>query len=137
MTKDDPISEALSEVLDPEMGISVIELGLIYGIERDQGHVEVTMTLTSPGCPVAPEIMAAVHRATLSVEDVESVHVQPNFFAPLESQNTCNGGCSNGTRRVLTSIQSRFSSLHRIHHEHGDCHRSDSTRDRSNPFRVF
>ena len=34
MTKDDPISEALSEVLDPEMGISVIELGLIYGIER-------------------------------------------------------------------------------------------------------
>ena len=82
MTKDDPISEALSEVLDPEMGISVIELGLIYGIERDQGHVEVTMTLTSPGCPVAPEIMAAVHRATLSVEDVESVHVTLTF-SPL------------------------------------------------------
>ena len=82
MTKDDPISEALSEVLDPEMGISVIELGLIYGIERDQGHVEVTMTITSPGCPVAPEIMAAVHRATLSVEDVESVHVNLTF-SPL------------------------------------------------------
>tara|TARA_B100000941_G_C28044905_1_gene321563 strand:+ start:57 stop:359 length:303 start_codon:yes stop_codon:yes gene_type:complete len=82
MTKDDPISEALSEVLDPEMGISVTELGLIYGIERDQGHVEVTMTLTSPGCPVAPEIMAAVHRATLSVEDVESVHVNLTF-SPL------------------------------------------------------
>ena len=82
MTKADPISEALSEVLDPEMGISVIELGLIYGIERDQGHVEVTMTLTSPGCPVAPEIMAAVHRATLSVEDVESVHVNLTF-SPL------------------------------------------------------
>ena len=82
MTKDDPISEALSEVLDPEMGISVIELGLIYGIEIDQGHVEVTMTLTSPGCPVAPEIMAAVHRATLSVEDVESVHVNLTF-SPL------------------------------------------------------
>ena len=64
------------------MGISVIELGLIYGIERDQGHVEVTMTLTSPGCPVAPEIMATVHRATLSVEDVESVHVNLTF-SPL------------------------------------------------------
>ena len=82
MTKDDPISEALSEVLDPEMGISGTELGLSYGIERDQGHVEVTMTLTSPGCPVAPEIMAAVHRATLSVEDVESVHVNLTF-SPL------------------------------------------------------
>ena len=64
------------------MGISVTELGLIYGIEREQGHVEVTMTLTSPGCPVAPEIMAAVHRATLSVEDVESVHVNLTF-SPL------------------------------------------------------
>jgi metal-sulfur cluster biosynthetic enzyme len=64
------------------MGISVTELGLIYGIEREQDHVEVTMTLTSPGCPVAPEIMAAVHRATLSVEDVESVHVNLTF-SPL------------------------------------------------------
>ena len=82
MKIDDPISEALSEVIDPEMGISVTELGLIYGIERKQGHVEVTMTLTSPGCPVAPEIMAAVHRATLSVEDVESVHVNLTF-SPL------------------------------------------------------
>ena len=82
MESDDPISEALSEVVDPEMGISVTELGLIYGIERKQGHVEVTMTLTSPGCPVAPEIMAAVHRATLSVEDVESVHVNLTF-SPL------------------------------------------------------
>ena len=82
MKSDDTISEALSEVVDPEMGISVTELGLIYGIERKQGHVEVTMTLTSPGCPVAPEIMAAVHRATLSVEDVESVHVNLTF-SPL------------------------------------------------------
>jgi metal-sulfur cluster biosynthetic enzyme len=82
MKSDDPISEALSEVVDPEMGISVTELGLIYGIEREQGHVEVTMTLTSPGCPVAPEIMAAVHRATLSVEDVESAHVNLTF-SPL------------------------------------------------------
>ena len=82
MKSDDSISEALSEVVDPEMGISVTELGLIYGIERKEGHVEVTMTLTSPGCPVAPEIMAAVHRATLSVEDVESVHVNLTF-SPL------------------------------------------------------
>ena len=82
MKSDDPISEALSEVVDPEMGISVTELGLIYGIERKEGHVEVTMTLTSPGCPVAPETMAAVHRATLSVEDVESVHVNLTF-SPL------------------------------------------------------
>ncbi|MBH32898.1 MAG: hypothetical protein CMB75_00640 [Euryarchaeota archaeon] len=79
MNNNDTVLDALSEVVDPEMGISVTELGLIYGVERKQGHVEVTMTLTSPGCPVAPEIMAAVHRAALSVEDVESVHVNLTF----------------------------------------------------------
>ena len=82
MNSNDTVLDALSEVVDPEMGISVTELGLIYGVERKQGHVEVTMTLTSPGCPVAPEIMAAVHRAALSVEDVESVHVNLTF-SPL------------------------------------------------------
>tara|TARA_B100001113_G_scaffold352926_1_gene355628 strand:- start:929 stop:1231 length:303 start_codon:yes stop_codon:yes gene_type:complete len=79
VNSNDTVLDALSEVVDPEMGISVTELGLIYGVERKQGHVEVTMTLTSPGCPVAPEIMAAVHRAALSVEDVESVHVNLTF----------------------------------------------------------
>mgnify|MGYP005705442463 FL=1 len=74
--------DALSEVIDPEMGISVTDLGLIYGVENQEGHLEVTMTLTSPGCPVAPEIMAAVHRAALSVDEVESVHVNLTF-SPL------------------------------------------------------
>ena len=72
----------MSEVIDPEMGISVTDLGLIYGVENQEGHLEVTMTLTSPGCPVAPEIMAAVHRAALSVDEVESVHVNLTF-SPL------------------------------------------------------
>jgi metal-sulfur cluster biosynthetic enzyme len=74
--------DALAEVIDPEMGISVTDLGLIYGVENQEGHLEVTMTLTSPGCPVAPEIMAAVHRAALSVDEVESVHVNLTF-SPL------------------------------------------------------
>ena len=75
MSNNEGVMDALSEVIDPEMGISVTDLGLIYGVENQEGHLEVTMTLTSPGCPVAPEIMAAVHRAALSVDEVESVHV--------------------------------------------------------------
>ena len=82
MGSTDDVMDALSEVMDPEMGISVTDLGLIYGIERQEGHLEVTMTLTSPGCPVAPERMAAVHRAALSVDDVDSVHVNLTF-SPL------------------------------------------------------
>ena len=82
MSNNAGVMDALSEVIDPEMGISVTDLGLIYGVENQEGHLEVTMTLTSPGCPVAPEIMAAVHRAALSVDEVESVHVNLTF-SPL------------------------------------------------------
>lgn len=82
MSNNEGVMDALSEVIDPEMGISVTDLGLIYGVENQEGHLEVTMTLTSPGRPVAPEIMAAVHRAALSVDEVESVHVNLTF-SPL------------------------------------------------------
>ena len=82
MSNNEGVMDALSEVIDPEMGISVTDLGLIYGVQNQEGHLEVTMTLTSPGCPVAPEIMAAVHRAALSVDEVESVHVNLTF-SPL------------------------------------------------------
>lgn len=82
MGNNEDVMDALAEVIDPEMGISVTELGLIYDVENQGGHLEVTMTLTSPGCPVAPEIMAAVHRAALSVDEVESVHVNLTF-SPL------------------------------------------------------
>ena len=67
MSVESDVRESLRSVEDPEMKISVIELGLIYEIrseDKDGGiHIEVDMTLTSPGCPIAPELMAAVHRA--------------------------------------------------------------------------
>ena len=70
---------AIHPVEDPELEISLVELGLIYDVrieEKDGGaHAEVDLTLTSPGCPVAPEIMASVHRAALGAEGVGSVHV--------------------------------------------------------------
>ena len=61
------VRESLIEVEDPEMKISVIDLGLIYEVRIDDAHAEIDMTLTSPGCPVAPELMAAVHRAALTL----------------------------------------------------------------------
>ena len=68
---------ALGEVEDPELKISIVELGLVYDVrfeDRDgQLHAEIDMTLTSPGCPAAAEIMAAAHRAALNA--VESVHI--------------------------------------------------------------
>tara|TARA_B100001167_G_scaffold99917_1_gene60935 strand:- start:462 stop:776 length:315 start_codon:yes stop_codon:yes gene_type:complete len=86
MVEESDIRDSLKDVEDPEMKISVIELGLIYGIrieeKDDRTHAEIDMTLTSPGCPVAPELMSAVHRSALATEGIESVHVNLTF-SPL------------------------------------------------------
>ena len=76
VTKEE-VMQALDEVEDPELNISIVELGLVYDVrfeqKEDKLHAEVDMTLTSPGCPAAAEIMAAAHRAALNA--VESVHI--------------------------------------------------------------
>jgi metal-sulfur cluster biosynthetic enzyme len=77
MAEKEQVMNALDEVEDPELQISIVELGLVYDIrfeEKDgKEHAEIDMTLTSPGCPSAAEIMAAAHRAALNA--VESVHI--------------------------------------------------------------
>jgi metal-sulfur cluster biosynthetic enzyme len=79
MVDEQMVMTALVEVEDPELKISIVDLGLIYAvrIEKKEGgfHAEVDLTLTSPGCPAAPEIMAAAHRAALSAEGLDSVHI--------------------------------------------------------------
>ena len=79
MVSKEEVLAQLDSVLDPEMEISIVQLGLVYDVrfEQKEGglHAEVNMTLTSPGCPVAPEIMAAAHVAALSTEGVNSVHI--------------------------------------------------------------
>ena len=54
------VLEALNGVEDPEMKISVIDLGLIYDVKIENPHAEIDMTLTSPGCPIAPELMLSL-----------------------------------------------------------------------------
>ena len=88
MVEEAEIMQSLRDVEDPEMKMSIIELGLIYAVRVEEGaegvHAEIDMTLTSPGCPVAPEIMAAVHRSALSTEGVDSVHVNLTFSPPWD-----------------------------------------------------
>ena len=73
------VIDSIRPVQDPEMKIGVVDLGLIYNVrieeKKDGVHAEIDLTLTSPGCPAAPEIMAAVHRAGLETKGIDSVHV--------------------------------------------------------------
>lgn len=67
----DSIRKALRAVKDPELGLNIIDIGLVYETAIDaEGHAHVKMTLTSPGCPAGAEIMAD---AKLVLEDLEGV----------------------------------------------------------------
>ena len=69
------IRETLRQVIDPELGCNIVDLGLIYGIQINGSTVSVTMTLTSPTCPVQESIALGAQRAILELESVEAVEV--------------------------------------------------------------
>jgi len=71
------ILESLAEVIDPEVGINIVDLGLIYAIELNDAAATIEMTLTTPGCPLHATIEAAVHRAlTTNHPELTEINVQ-------------------------------------------------------------
>lgn len=71
------IVEALKKVEDPELEMNIVDLGLVYGLDWDEeaGKVSVELTLTSPGCPLGPEIMRDIKRELGELEEVIDVDV--------------------------------------------------------------
>jgi len=76
------VQKALKTVKDPELGIDLVSLGLIYDIEVEGGAVKAIMSLTSPMCPVAGEIVEQARQAILGVEGVETAEVELTFDPP-------------------------------------------------------
>ncbi|QHO63087.1 metal-sulfur cluster assembly factor [Candidatus Chazhemtobacterium aquaticus] len=76
MLKDQDVFNALKGVIDPELGINVVDLGLVYGVEINEEVVRVEMTLTSPGCPLAGLIDQMVKSAVGKLEGVERVELE-------------------------------------------------------------
>ena len=72
MLTQDQVMEALKPVSDPEIGMSIVDLGLVYGVDiEDEGKkVQVSMTLTSPMCPYGPELVAAAKNAVNNLPEV-------------------------------------------------------------------
>ena len=69
-------------MLDPELSLSVVDLGLVYGIAIDGPTVRITMTLTAPGCPLHDVMADWVRRAVLAVPGVQEVEVNLTFDPP-------------------------------------------------------
>lgn len=73
----DVIRETLRTIVDPELGVNIVDLGLIYGIEiHEGGTVIVKMTLTSPACPLGAVIQAQVHQAVTKLPWVKDPRVE-------------------------------------------------------------
>ena len=83
----DQVREALAEVQDPELNLGILELGLVYdvAVQGENGeHVIVTMTLTSPMCPVGPMFKKSVEDHALAVEGVKTAQVDITFTPPWD-----------------------------------------------------
>ena len=76
------VEEALSNVIDPELGLDFVELGLIYGIEIDGGTVSVTFTLTTPACPIGPQVSEQIEEFVGELDNVEDVTSTMTFSPP-------------------------------------------------------
>ena len=76
------VTEALGEVFDPELGMSVVDLGLIYDVRIDDSRVRVTMTLTAPGCPLHEAMPEWVRAAIERIPGVQAAEVAITFEPP-------------------------------------------------------
>jgi metal-sulfur cluster biosynthetic enzyme len=74
--QEDVVRENLRTVIDPELGISIVDLGLIYGIEIKESNVEAKMTLTSPACPLGAVIQGQAHQCLKKLPWVNDVNIQ-------------------------------------------------------------
>jgi FeS assembly SUF system protein len=80
---------ALRTIYDPEIPVNIYDLGLIYGLTVDQaaGRVDIRMTLTAPGCPVAQSFPGTVEEAVRSVQGIDDVHVELVWEPPWSQEN--------------------------------------------------
>ena len=82
MVTPEDVEDALTNVIDPELGLDFVELGLIYGIDVDDGHVHVTFTLTSPACPIGPQVSEQIEEFVSELDGIQEVRSTMTFSPP-------------------------------------------------------
>jgi metal-sulfur cluster biosynthetic enzyme len=70
------VREALRNVHDPELGINIVDLGLVYGVDISDGTVHITYTLTTMGCPIGPLIEAEIRQFVEGIDGVDGVEAE-------------------------------------------------------------
>ena len=80
------VRAALKKVFDPELHINIVDLGLVYDVREEGGVVEVEMTLTSPGCPLAGVIDSEVKKAVMKIKGVKKITLELMWDPPWTSE---------------------------------------------------
>ena len=78
------VRERLKDVMDPELQMSIMELGLVYGVEIDNAKVKVIYTLTSPACPLGPVIEGQIQSAVMDMPGVKEVDTEMTMTPPWD-----------------------------------------------------
>lgn len=74
--QEDVVKESLRTVVDPELGVNIIDLGLVYGVEVKDNDVNVKMTLTSPACPLGGVIQGQAHQAIKKLPWAKEIKIE-------------------------------------------------------------
>ena len=82
MADEKEIRKALRRVKDPELNLDVVVLGLVYAIDVEGSHAHVLMSLTTPFCPAAPQIVEDARAAVEGVEGIETAEIELTFDPP-------------------------------------------------------
>jgi metal-sulfur cluster biosynthetic enzyme len=82
MATEEEVNEALEEVIDPELGLDFVSLGLVYDVEIENGEVYITFTLTTPACPIGPQVTEQMREFVGELDGVEKVHPKMIFDPP-------------------------------------------------------
>ena len=82
MVTAEDVEDALTNVIDPELGLDFVELGLVYEIEIDGGEVYITFTLTTPGCPIGPQVTDQMEEFVGELDEVDEVSSSMVFSPP-------------------------------------------------------
>jgi metal-sulfur cluster biosynthetic enzyme len=82
MATTDEVMDALRDVIDPELGLDFVELGLIYDVTIEERTVSVLYTLTTPGCPIGPQVTEQIEEFVTDLDDVETVRSTLTFDPP-------------------------------------------------------
>ena len=82
MVTEEDVYEALEEVIDPELGLDFVSLGLVYDVNIEESDVQVRFTLTTPACPIGPQVSEQMIEFVGDLEGVDTVRPEMTFDPP-------------------------------------------------------